>query len=140
MVNDYNLIAAEQGIYHLSVRFLELITELYHGNALPLDNLHSIMNATKGALSHIALLLNENYTYNNILNTYDILNEVVTESYLAYIGPNANIPGVVVIPLHHKNRFETLVIYLLSSLIHNMAVINNNINGNNIVMNINMNN
>jgi len=136
MVNEYNLIAAEQGIYLLSFRFLQLITELYHGNAAPLDNLHSIMNATRAALTHISLLLNDNYTYYSILNSQHILNEVVTECYAGYLGPNVIVQDIYAIPLNHKNQFDTLVLYLLSSLIHNMGAINNNANmNNNIIVN-----
>lgn len=138
-MNDYNLIAAQQGIYHLSTRFLQLITELYHGNVSPLDNLHSIMNATRAALTHISLLVNENHTYYSILNNPHILNEVVTESYIGYIGPNIIVQDIYAIPPLHRNRFETLVLYILSSLIHNMAAINNNNNINNIAMNVNNN-
>jgi hypothetical protein len=130
------MIAADQGIYLLSAKFLSLIAQLYHGNAYPLDNLYNIMVATRAAMKHISLLLNEDYTYYSILNTPNILNEVVTESYAAYSGPNVIINGIEAIPPLHRARFESLVLYLLSSLIHTAVAINNmNNNNNNIIVN-----
>lgn len=133
-MNQYNMIAADQGIYLLSATFLSLIVQLYHGNASPLDNLYNIMVATRAAMKHISLLLNENYTYYSILNTPNILNEVVCESYAAYNGPNVIINGIEAIPPLHRAQFESLVLYLLSSLIHTEAAINN-MNNNNIIVN-----
>ena len=128
------MIAADQGIYLLSAKFLSLIVQLYHGNASPLDNLYNIMIAMRAAMKHIVLLLNEDYTYYSILNTPNILNEVVCESYAAYSGPNVVINGIQAIPPLHRAHFENLVLYLLSSLIHTAVAINN-MNNNNIIVN-----
>lgn len=134
MVNQYNMIAADQGIYLLSAKFLSLIVQLYHGNSSPLDNLYNIMISTRAAMKHIVLLLNEDYTYYSILNTPNILNEVVCESYAAYSGPNVVVQDIHAIPPLHRAQFENLVLYLLSSLIHTAVAINN-MNNNNIIVN-----